>query len=481
LWAQRGLSPEFLQQIAQMKAGPGFSGQVTPLAEEAPEAGLRSFVNLPLVSKGKVLGSMVLATREEGLFGPMEVELLTAIGQQIGVAIDNAQLFQEAQKREKEAEALHKIGVEVSALLDLDQILRSVADKARQLLGTETATLALLDDSSQEVYIRAASGTTGQALLQVRLKPGQGMAGKVAGTGQALRTEDYLSDTSFPHDHDADAAVREEGLRAFLSVPLKIGVKVFGSLTVADRRSHAFSDHDLDLLSRLANQAAVAIENSQLYARVQDIAVLEERDRISREMHDGLCQVLGYLHLKTRTVEDLVASGQEQKALDEMRDMRKVARDAYDDARQAMAGLRAAGLPQKGLLTPLQEYLQGFRAQSGIPEVELIVKDERATRFASGAEVQLIRVLQEALTNVRRHAQASRVEVRFEVEDDQAIITVADNGVGFDPSLVTKQRPQHYGLQTMRERAESVGGSLAVDSAPGKGTREQIRLPKGGG
>jgi nitrate/nitrite-specific signal transduction histidine kinase len=479
LEAQRGASRGFLEGVARIGEEGAIAAQgrlQTGLSPSPSGRGACSFATVPLTSKGKLLGTMVLVGPEQRQFTPQEIDLLTAIGHQMGVGIDNAQLFGRAQRREREAEALYGIGVEVSRLLDLDKVLNSVVGYAQELLGAEVATLALLDEPSQEICIRATSGPVGQALRQIRLWPGQGVAGRAIRQGQPAMTSDFLSDSSLVHTPEIDSLIREAGIRAVLSVPLKIGERVFGSLTILHSKAHHFSDSEVGLLSQLANQAAVAMENARLYNQVQDMAVLEERDRIAREMHDGLGQVLGFLNLKARMVGDLLDSGQGAEAHREVEEMRKVTRDAYEEVRQGILGLRAKVSPEASLISMLEDYVEGFRHQSGIP-VEITVADEAATRFPPGVAVQMVRVIQEALANVRKHAQAGKVFVRFIAEGNEAQIEVEDDGIGFDPTAFDGHDRWHFGLQTMQERAESVGGSLRVDSAPGRGTRVVVKLP----
>jgi signal transduction histidine kinase len=230
-------------------------------------------------------------------------------------------------------------------------------------------------------------------------------------------------------------------------------------------------------LQQLANQAAVAIENARLYGRAEEIAILEERQRIAQEMHDGLGQVLAYLRLKAREMENALASGKVADTQQSVSEVKRVLDSAYEDVRASILALRPQN-SEAGLMPMLQDYLDGFRLQSGMA-IGLKVANARATQLSPRAAIQLVRVIQEALTNVRKHAQASKVEVRFEVEDEKAVVTIEDDGVGFDPARASLDSPFHFGLQTMKERLQSVGGSLAVDSQPGSGTRVIARLPLG--
>ncbi len=292
---------------------------------------------------------------------------------------------------------------------------------------------------------------------------------------QPVTSSNYLRDASFVHNPNADALIRENGLCSFLSVPLNVAGRVLGALVVADQQEAEYSSPDMDVLSRLANnQAAIAVENARLYLTAQEMAALEERDRIAREMHDSLSQVLGFLGLEAAVIERKLAAGDLESIGEDLAEMRKAAREAYEDVRQSILALRTAGSRTKALVPSLEEFLRGYRPKAGLA-VDVQVADERATHFSAEAEGQLLRILQEALTNVRKHAHATRVAIRFESHDSAARIAIEDDGHGFDPSRAPRGR--HFGLDTMKERAESIGASLLIESEPGKGTRVLVTLP----
>jgi len=462
---------EVMENIARLGWGMGPTTLIFPLSKDTP----LSFVYLPLISKERPLGCLVLSAPEISL-SHHDRELLNAIGHQIALSVDNARLFREARKREEEARALYYIGSELSRLLDLDRILDTVVDCARRLLEADVAFLSLIEEDSEEIYVRATAGDFPGGIRNIKLKPGQGVAGKVIGEGRPLNITDYLGEVSFEHHPEADALVREAGLKAHLAVPLKIGEQIIGALTVARRKARPFPERGLDLLRQLASQAAIAIENSRLYEQVQDIAVLQERDRIAREMHDGLSQTLSCLLLETRRVKDLIARGEREAAVEGMEELIDITRSAYQEVRQSIGELRLQPEIQRGFIPALQEYVRRFETQTGIP-VKLVVGDAQASRLSSRAAVQVMRILQEALANIRKHSRANRAEVRFDVEDGGVRITIEDDGVGFDPTPYLDGDRDHFGLSTMRERAQSLGGSLEISSAPGQGTRLTIHLP----
>lgn len=216
--------------------------------------------------------------------------------------------------------------------------------------------------------------------------------------------------------------------------------------------------------------------SEELFEQVRRLAILEERDRLAREMHDSLGQVLGFVNLKAKVASDLIGRGHPAVAAEELEQMRTAVQEAYQEVRQAILSLRTT--PQgEGLLASLREYVQRLREQSGL---DIRVEAPDHLRFPPAVEAQVIRIVQEALTNVRKHAQAKTVTVRFATEPpDGTVVTITDDGRGFNLSDVEAGRGTRFGLLTMRERAETVGGTLAVQTAPGLGTTVRLWIPKG--
>jgi signal transduction histidine kinase len=270
--------------------------------------------------------------------------------------------------------------------------------------------------------------------------------------------------------------VNGAGLLSAAAAPLISDNETLGAIFMGARRRRAFNERHTDLLRTMAHQTALAIRNAQLYARLGQMAILEERYRLSREIHDGLAQTLAYMGLQAERMEALIANGRGDEAAREAAEMRQLARAAYVDAREAIDGLRLS-LDDPGLLAErLAVYFAEFTRQSGIP----VQFDSQPPdlRVAPSAGLQLMRIAQEALTNVRKHAQASQVQVRLSAAGEELELTLADDGRGFPDALHGETRRRSYGLTTMRERAQSMGGALAVATGPGQGTRIVVTVPR---
>jgi PAS domain S-box-containing protein len=213
----------------------------------------------------------------------------------------------------------------------------------------------------------------------------------------------------------------------------------------------------------------------ELHNRNRELAIREERDRLGRELHDGVGQVLGYIGVKTAAIGELLRHGQIEEAEQSLVELNQVAQEAYGDVRESILGLRSTVAVSGGLEPILREYLQRYQREWHI-NTTLDILNQAPTRLAPAAEIQLLRVIQEALTNVRKHAQAQNTWIQFDQTDDTVVVRVKDDGVGFDPNRPQKER---FGLQTMRERIESIGGTVSIESSPNAGTTIQVNLPLG--
>jgi signal transduction histidine kinase len=347
-----------------------------------------------------------------------------------------------------------------------------VVASARELLGADASLLSLLEETRGRLVIRAATGLRSDAIMGEELAPGQGLSGRVVLTGRPVVVPDYVTDQGITHE--LDGIIRQEGLQTFVGVPISARGRTTGCLSIAFRRVRPVTDDEVHLLARMANQAAIAIENARLYEQVQSLAILEERDRLGREMHDSLGQSLGLLNLKVKLVEDLMAGGRTREAAEELAQMRQTIREAYDEVRHAILGLRTSG-GGEDLEVALRVQVTRFREQAKLP-VTFEVHGPVPT-IPAPAAVQITRIVQEALTNVRKHAQAMAVAVTLGVEDGRLLVRITDDGRGFDVAAVQEAAGARFGLETMRERAEGIGGTLDIASAPGRGTTITLAVP----
>lgn len=207
------------------------------------------------------------------------------------------------------------------------------------------------------------------------------------------------------------------------------------------------------------------------------LAVLEERDRIGREMHDGLAQVLGYVNAKAQAASEFLRVGDSASAERQLRELITAAREGYVDAREAIAGLKMNRVHRRGLAEQVEEIVDRFQAQSSVAVTLLITPYWDDDAVPGTVKVQSLRIIQEALTNARKHAGANQISATLDMKNSTALITVKDDGCGFMLSRLLRPDFSRYGLRTMRERAHAVGGTLRIESAPGDGTSIVAALP----
>ena len=279
----------------------------------------------------------------------------------------------------------------------------------------------------------------------------------------------------------SDAAIsqvfgsRGDEFQTWVCVPIKSKGHVLGAMCLGGEEHRLREPPEQSVLFAVGQLVGVAIENAELYDQVQSLAALKERERLSRELHDGLAQVLGYLYTRNKIATDLVATGDIERAGAQLQEMQRAMQEAYQDIREAILDLRVTVSANRGLVSALKEYLHKFGQQTGI-RVNLISNDADQFECAPEADVQLLRIIQEALANVRKHSEARQAWIRFEPRAESMVVTIEDNGKGFDSTALSQDGQQHFGLQTMQERAESVGGSLQIQSQPGQGTKVMVTL-----
>jgi signal transduction histidine kinase len=259
-------------------------------------------------------------------------------------------------------------------------------------------------------------------------------------------------------------------------VPIRAKGASVGAIFAVRARSRPFDADEVGLILALAAQVGPALQNAQLFSKTGAIAVLQERQRVAREVHDGLAQTLGYLNVQMGIVDRLLANSELKKAQVELESMTRVTREAYQDISRSIMDLRTP-LSQTGLRRTLREYLEQFGQRTGMT-CHFEGNRGAAAVLSPDAEVQIIRIVQEALANVKRHAPGAEVWLEVEANDREVRVEIRDDGPGFDPASVA--RNGRFGLQTMKERAESVGGNVVIESRPGAGTRVEVTIPVDG-
>jgi signal transduction histidine kinase len=261
-------------------------------------------------------------------------------------------------------------------------------------------------------------------------------------------------------------------IRSLMWVPLVVRDRIIGVLSIAGPTVDAYASADAALALAIARQAAVAVENARLHERARQAAVLEERERLARELHDSVTQSLYAVSLHAEAAGRALADGETEPAASNLDDIRETVQEALAEMRLLLFELRPPLLQEQGLAAALRARLRAVEGRAGLATA---FEGEDVPRLRPEVEQELYRVAQEALNNVLKHAHASRAAVRLDVHDGRAVLEVADDGVGFEPAL---RGGAGFGLSGMRERAERLAGTLTVESAPGAGTRVRVEVPR---
>jgi signal transduction histidine kinase len=375
------------------------------------------------------------------------------------------------QTAENWTDALVSINRRIAVLDDVDNILLYIVENARNLLRSDYMAVATLSESSC-LDLKCHSSSSGTELIETPTTITNPLMMEIVVGMQPYRS----GSDELPERFEGICLCKDTSASMVAVVPLTLDNSPIGAVWLARASQEPYSETDLIWLECMADQVVIAIQHGLMTSQMQSLSVVEERARIAREMHDGLAQVLGYLNLQVQTLDVLLQKGKMDSLSKELRHLREAVQTAHADVRENILSLRTTLAYETGLIPAMMEYLNEFSIQTGI-DIELTNQVGEELGLSSIAEVQLVCILQEALTNVRKHANATQVQVHIYKESDDfqeiILVEVEDNGVGFD----TVESKRSFGLQSMRERARSVQGELSVISAINEGTRVKLRLP----
>lgn len=453
LQIHRGISEEFKEAIQRIGLDEGVSGQAIamrkpvvleitayPTKQLTPTVlgeDLQTLASTPLVSKGQVLGTLTFGTRRQRTFPAQELELLAAIGHQIGMAIEGSRLYTQLERQVNYLNVLIESSGNAIITSDLKGKILSWNRGAEIIYGwsKEEAigqNLPMMPDplKAQAFDLMAQAAESGKPLYNIETQ-----------------------------------RVRKDGEQ----IPVMVTVS---PIQDAEGKSVCLLGISTDMRDKKQ------LEQEVLHQQ-QALTIMQERERLARELHDSLGQILGYVNTQTQAAREMLARDQVTVADIYLKRLVEVTQDAHEDVREYILSLQTNPLKEEGLLPTLQKYLRRF-SQHHCIKTELIVSDELVEMtFGSKIKVHLMRIIQEAITNIRKHASAQHVWITFEMDHDQAQIAIKDDGCGFNPDQTVANNFRHFGLKIMQDRAKEIGASLQVQSNPGQGTTVKIRTPLG--
>lgn len=450
--------------------------RVRPAARHAGTNSLiRSYIAVPLRTGGRVIGVLTVESDQVNAFTYEDVDLLEAVAAQVGGPISSARLYQEAQRlaeqvrrRNKYLEVINTLARMAVSTLDLQRLLTSVTDEIQQGFGYGHVELYAADEEAGELELVAQAGPEEPIEIGYRQPLEKGLLGKSYRTGLTVRVDDVASDP----DYYVNTLFHT---RSELCVPIVASGRVLAVLNLESRQPAAFTDEDTATLETAADVLASAIENARLYQRAQEAAVLEERSRLARDLHDSISQQLFSMTLTAQAARAQLEKNPGRTAT-QLERLQETASAALAEMRALIFQLRPPGLSEQGLIATLQQHVAMLRRREGLT-IDLFVSGEE--RDARGIEQAMYRIAQEALNNVVKHAGACQVEVALELHPEQVTMAIVDNGLGFDMAGAGAGNGRHLGLISMRERAAELGGRLDIRSAPSEGTRITVTVPRG--
>jgi len=373
------------------------------------------------------------------------------------------------------SDRLERLAHEIPALISevsLEGVLQRAADLAAEMIGARYAAVGMLSLDGRNLESFTVHGMTAEEQDRIGTLPkGLGILGLVIHEGRSIRMADLMAHQAsygFPPNHPP--------MTSFLGVPVMVHGRSVGNLYLTDKQGATeFSDVDQLLVEMFALRAGIAIDNAHLHEQVQRLAVVEERERISRDLHDGIIQSIYGVALSLEDVPFLMQSAPEDasdrvdKAIDSLN-------LTIREIRNFILGLRSELLHGADLVAGLATLADEF-ANSAAAKIELdiAVDPEVATVLPIGHRVQMLQMAREALSNAVRHSQAGRVTIGLHSDATTLEISVEDDGIGFDPTV--SPRPGHLGLANLHDRTAALGGTLTIHTQPGNGTSLRIRVP----
>ncbi|MER7841992.1 GAF domain-containing sensor histidine kinase [Streptomyces sp. NPDC096040] len=363
----------------------------------------------------------------------------------------------------------------MSRHLEVRDVLKTIVASARELLDAQYAALGVPDDHGGFAQFVVDGVTDAQWKAIGPLPRQHGILAAMLREAKVERLADVRKDPRFEGWPSAHPDMSD-----FLGLPIRDGEETIGALFLANKKCAkpeggcGFTAEDEELLSILAQHAAIALTNARLYERSRELTIAEERSRLAHELHDAVSQKLFSLRLTAQAAAALV-DRDPSRAKGELQQVAALAAEATDELRAAVVELRPAALDEDGLVATLRTQIQVLDRAHGA-RVTFASSGFRALPAAQ--EEALLRVAQEALHNALRHSGAEHVDVTVDRRGSGAVLRVTDDGSGFDPHL-TRSAGRHLGLVSMRDRTSGVGGTLTVESAPGKGTTIEMEVPGG--
>jgi signal transduction histidine kinase len=475
-----GVTPEQRAAIGHEPTGRGILGllireprplRIDRIAEHPASSGfppnhpeMTSFLGAPVMARGRVFGNLYLTDkRDGGPFDETDEQALVVLAAQAGTAIENARLYEEATTRQRLLEGVREVAEAILSRAHPDEALQIVTDRAAGLAGADLSFVAV-PQGPAHLRVAYAHGADATRLLGTEFPTEGSIFGEVVRTHSAAVIASPATDPRARGPLAADG-----GLGPAILAPLSAGERAFGVLVVANRPGgRTFDPQRVELVSTFVGQAAAALEYARAQRDLERLAVLEDRERIAKELHDGVIQSLFAVGMG---LQGAALASQEEATVARLEAAVNEIDRVIRDLRNYIFGLRPGILADRELDKALRALAEEFEARSGV--VTIVEIDEDVAARLSGIGTDVIQLTREALSNVGRHAGATTCRVSLLARGHVAFLEIDDDGRGFDPDATRRGD----GLTNLQDRAAALAGKTTIASSPGQGTTVRIELP----
>jgi len=378
------------------------------------------------------------------------------------VALESARLFAITQHRAEQFRVLAEVSQHIISLASVNELLNRIAHLIKDAFGYIHVGIGLVKDD--QVVSKAEVGAFEEAYCSISIPLGEGIWGRVAQEGVPIVSDHVNGEQRHKYMHDI-------GIHSHLCVPLKIKDKVIGVMSAASDHAEAFDQSDKIIMQTLANQVSVAIDNARLYEQARHLAVLDERQRLGRELHDSVTQSLYGISLYAQAATGRIAINQFDQAKEYLNDIQNTAQESLADMRLLIFELRPPILEKEGLIPALQNRLMSVENRA---KIKSNIKSNLTSRLPSHVEEGLYQIAREALNNIIKHARAKNILISVQKVQKCISMEIVDNGIGFEPKNACGQGC--LGLVNMKELVQSQGWQLLIESSPGNGARIKVEI-----
>lgn len=488
-----GMSPEEVQKIEHLPLGRGLIGAIRkerrtirlPDISKDPRSfgfpknhpEMRSFLGVPILLGDRPFGQIYLTDKEDfPEFTEDDERIIETLAAYAAVAISNARMYEAVLQRDytltqrnNDLALLNDVATSLAGSSEISAILEQTVDRVMEYLGVEAGEVFLREEDGSDMVLALHRGEAPEAFwTKDRFAEGEGFVGSVALTGKPMVSSDLKSDLRFLR-----RAVVESGFQCIACIPFTARGQIVGVMSVATRRERNIDNRELSLLESIGKLAGMAIENARLNQQSRRLAVLEERERIGMDLHDGIIQSIYAVGLALEYAR-MSLDEDPELAQEKIEQAIEGLNSTIRDIRSYILDLRPRQFRGEDLMEGLKRLVEEFRANT-LSEVVLIGPDDGQIPLSTPQATALFHICQEALANVAKHAHATRTTLQLWKAPERALLEISDNGQGFDLSKMSVTLG--HGLSNMHIRARKAGGDIEIISEPGKGTTVLAWVP----